>query len=107
MSTGTDISRIIPWIIANGIRLLRLRSDNMDGRHTSIEFIPARDMADTPRPLLEMKEQNTNAASSLIMLASKAVVANIPAASAPDSLWHRPSRHFQGASALDKKHSLI
>ena len=25
MSTGTDISRIIPWIIANGIRLLRLR----------------------------------------------------------------------------------
>lgn len=105
MSTGTDISRIIPWIIANGIRLLRLRSDNMDGRHTSIEFIPARDMADTPRPLLEMKEQNTNAASSLIMLASKAVVANIPAA--PDSLWHRPSRHCQGASALDKKHSLI
>ena len=86
MSTGTDISRIIPWIIANGIRLLRLRSDNIDGRHTSIEFIPARDMADTPRPLLEMKEQNTNAASSLIMLASKAVVANIPAASAPDSL---------------------
>lgn len=107
MSTGTDISRIIPWIIANGIRLLRLRSDNIDGRHTSIEFIPARDMADTPRPLLEMKEQNTNAASSLIMLASKAVVANIPAASAPDRLWHRPSRHCQGASALDKKHSLI
>ncbi len=57
----------------------------MDGRHTSIEFIPARDIADMPRPLLEMKEQNTNAASSLMILASKAVVANIPAASAPDA----------------------
>ncbi len=70
------ISRIMPWNTATGTNVLSLAALNIDGRQTSIEFIPAMEIAAKQLPFLVKYLQPNNAKSSLTTFVNNAIVAS-------------------------------